>query len=72
VIHQERIGQAGSVERAVNLHGNNRLAITLDHLHDLQRDIDGEDFMIGPFFDRSDAANLPSTSLTTASWAKLD
>ena len=59
MIHQERIGQTGAVERAVNLHGHNRLTTTLGYLHDIQRDIDGEDFLTGPFFDLNDAANFP-------------
>jgi hypothetical protein len=32
VIHQKRIRQAGAVERAVNLHGYNGMAITLGYL----------------------------------------
>src|SRR5436190_8985471 len=56
MIYQKRIGQAGPIKRAVNLHSHNGLAITLDYLHDIQRDIDGEDFVLGPFFDRSDTA----------------
>ena len=59
VVHQEWIRQPGPVERAVNLHGHDGLAIAFDRVHDIQRDIDGEDFAIGPFFDRSDAAKLP-------------
>jgi len=59
MIHQERIGQTGAVERAVNLHGHNRLTTTLGYLHDIQRDIDGEDFLTGPFFDLNDAAKFP-------------
>src|SRR5205807_7133654 len=58
-IHHKRIGQAGPIKRAVNLHGHNGLALTLDYLHDLQCDVDGEDFAIAPFLDRSDAAKLP-------------
>ena len=59
MIHQERIRKAGAVKSAVNLHGHNRLATTLGYLHDIQRDIDGEDFLTGPFFDLNDAANFP-------------
>ena len=59
VVHQQRIGQTSPVECAVNLHGDDGLAITLDGVHELQRDINGEDFAIGPFFDRGDAANFP-------------
>ena len=58
MLHHERIGKAGPIERAVNLHGHNGLAISLDSLHDIQRHIDGEDFVIDPFFDRSNASNL--------------
>jgi hypothetical protein len=59
VIHQKRIGQTGAVERAVKLHGYNGLAVMLGYLHDIQRNIDGEYFLIGPFFDRNDATNFP-------------
>jgi hypothetical protein len=72
MIHQERIGQTGAVERAINLHGHNRLTITLGYLNYIQRDIHGEDFLIGPFFDRSDAANFPPCVFDEASGAKLD
>ncbi len=60
MVHQEQIGQTSFVEGAVNPHGDNRLAIALDYFHSTQREIDGEDFVIGPFFDRSDAAELPT------------
>jgi hypothetical protein len=56
VIHQERIGQIGVVERAVNPHGYNGLAITLVYVHNVERDINGEDLLIGPLSDRDDAA----------------
>src|SRR5256885_3626547 len=59
VFHQEWIGQTCAIKSAVNLYGHNCPAITLNSLHDIQSDIDGEDFPIGPFFDRSDAAELP-------------
>jgi len=59
VIHQERIGQTGVVERAVNPHGYNGLAITLVYVHNVERDINGEDLLIGPLSDRDDAANFP-------------
>ena len=62
--HQERVRQAGPIEGAVNLHGRNGLAIVLDCLDDIQRDIDCEDLLIGAFFDRP-------TSLTSASWALI-
>jgi hypothetical protein len=58
VIHQEWIGQAGAVERAVNLHGHNYLGIALACLDDIQLNIHGEDFLSGPFFDRSNPTEL--------------
>jgi len=60
VIHQKRIRQAGAVERGVNLYGYNGPASTLGHLYDIQRHVDGEDFLIGRRFDRGDPANFPS------------
>ncbi len=59
MIHQEWVRQASSVERAVNLYGNNELALAFDRLPDIQRDFDGKDFAVGSFFDRGDAAKLP-------------
>jgi hypothetical protein len=56
-LKRDRAGRSGRC--AVDLHGHNDLAITLGNVPGIQRDVDGEDFAVGPFFDCSGAAKLP-------------
>ena len=58
MFHQKRIRQPGPTERAVDLHLQSDLAVTFDCVDDLKNDINGEDFLAGPCFDCSDAAEL--------------
>ena len=60
VIEQEWIGKTGFVERAVNLHGHDSLAIAVGYVDDIKGDIDAEDLTVAPFFDCSGAAELLS------------
>jgi hypothetical protein len=59
MIQQEWIGKAGLVESAVNFHGDNGLAIALDHIDYIKGDIDAEDLALAPFLDRSGTTGTP-------------
>jgi hypothetical protein len=60
MIEQEWIRQAGFVEGAVNLHGDDGFAIALRYFHDIECDVDIKDLALRPFLDRGGAAEFLS------------